>query len=342
MTQKHYWLTAIVTPSTPAITHGEAMSLKAYFDENPSSRDAGEVTEGKNTKSNKDNFRASAEKTGSKALAKSGVQQFDFQLTEAEYNAGSFDLYFWVEPYGRAALRKGSLVTGRLKVGLSQCQKGGLPKRPPNAMDGDEQIVCEFELVQSVVNFIVDEMNTNGKSADVKSMAQNNDRANSGETVNTPRGRRTKYPGAGKEASDLLGCRTHSNEIDTKWNRLKTNAQGLYFCQNGWGGEWDHKPRIRPIWGVYNRLGNKGFVYYYDIWSNMHFGYIGAKSGFSLTAIIDGAGKAQTVDNGSTGGDAQPDVEAIKAGYNLGSKNIISIGDIIGVVDRNPDWDGRT
>jgi hypothetical protein len=336
MAQKHYWLTAIVTPSTPAITHGEAMSLKAYFDENPSSRDAGEVTEGKNTKSNKDNFRASAEKTGSKALAKSGVQQFDFQLTEAEYNAGSFDLYFWVEPYGRAALRKGSLVTGRLKVGLSQCQKGGLPKRPPNAMDGDEQIVCEFELVQSVVNFIVDEMNTNGKSADVKSMAQNNDRANSGETVNTPRGRRSKYPGAGKEASDLLGCRTHSSE-----GGWQDGAQDLIFCGfSKKGGQWDHKPRIRPIWGTNNRLGNRGFVYYYDSWSNIHFGFVARKGGFTQEKALSGAEWAQLIDQLS-GKDDPSDIEAIKEGYALGGLDTVTIQNIIQIFERNSQWDGR-
>jgi Bacterial toxin 44 len=341
MAQKRYWLTAIVKPSSPVITHGETMWLKAYFDENPKSQNAGEVIEEKSTKANKKNFRVPAEKTSAKILAKSGTQQFDFELTEDEYNAVSFNIYFWVEPYARAALRKGSLATGRLKTDASSCSKGGLPKRPPNAMDDDEQIVCEFELVQSVVNFIVDEMNTNGKSTDVKKMSG----LNLDSTEMQPGvlwGTKQKYPQAAGQASDLLGCRTHSNETDTTYKKARTYLQALHFCREGYGGEWDHKPRIRPVWGAYNRLGNKGFVYFYDIWSNMHYGFIGAKGGFSLKTIIEGAGKAQSIDNHTASGDDPVDVEAIKEGYNLGSKTRVSIGDLVGVVDRNLDWDGRT
>jgi Bacterial toxin 44 len=340
MAQKRYWLTAIVTPASPAITHGETMWLKAYFDENPAQADAGEVTEGKKTNVNPDNFRVPAEKSSAKTLAKSGQQQFDFELSEAEYNSGGFKLYFWVEPYGRAALRKGGLALGRLKLGPSGCKKGGLPNRPPNAMDGDEQIVCEFELVQSVMNFIADEMNTNGKSTDVTKMADLNNKSSETEP-GLLWGTKNKYPNAGGEASNLLGCRVHSNASDSTYEQLNTTLQGIRFCKNGWGGEWDHKPRIRPVWGAQNRLGNKGFVYFYDIWSNMHYGYIGAKGGFSLTTLLNGAGKAQVADNATVGGDPPADVEAIKEGYTLGSKKGVSISDIADVVDRNPDWDGR-
>jgi Bacterial toxin 44 len=74
----------------------------------------------------------------------------------------------------------------------------------------------------------------------------------------------------------------------------------------------------------------------------MHYGFIGAKGGFSLKTIIEGAGKAQSIDNHTASGDDPVDVEAIKEGYNLGSKTRVSIGDLVGVVDRNLDWDGRT
>lgn len=33
--------------------------------------------------------------------------------------------------------------------------------------------------------------------------------------------------------------------------------------------------------------------YYYDIWSNIHYGYVGAAAGFSESVLLDGAGLEQ-------------------------------------------------
>ncbi|MDA1016020.1 MAG: polymorphic toxin type 44 domain-containing protein [Planctomycetota bacterium] len=63
--------------------------------------------------------------------------------------------------------------------------------------------------------------------------------------------------------------------------------------------EWDHKPTIRSrfnprhpggiqTWHVY---GNEEF--YYDIWSNIHYGYVGVACGFSESMLLDGAGMEQ-------------------------------------------------
>jgi hypothetical protein len=62
--------------------------------------------------------------------------------------------------------------------------------------------------------------------------------------------------------------------------------------------EWDHKPKIRVrflspstqsrVWHTYAST-----EYYYDIWSNIHYGYVGAAAGFGEDILLDGAGLEQ-------------------------------------------------
>ena len=63
-------------------------------------------------------------------------------------------------------------------------------------------------------------------------------------------------------------------------------------------GEWDHKPKIKArflsranyshFWYTYDQV-----KYYYDIWSNIHYGYVGTAAGFSEGVLLDGAGLEQ-------------------------------------------------
>lgn len=64
------------------------------------------------------------------------------------------------------------------------------------------------------------------------------------------------------------------------------------------GGPWDHKKYIRSTFHprhaleqVWHRLGN--WEYYYDIWSNIHYGYVGLACGFSKSTLLNGAGLEQ-------------------------------------------------
>ncbi|EPC02353.1 hypothetical protein L861_15055 [Litchfieldella anticariensis FP35 = DSM 16096] len=63
--------------------------------------------------------------------------------------------------------------------------------------------------------------------------------------------------------------------------------------------DWDHKRRIA---GRFETLGKtsyrhhhkyKKYEYFYDIWSNIHYGYMGLFCGFSRDALLDGAGLEQ-------------------------------------------------
>jgi hypothetical protein len=61
------------------------------------------------------------------------------------------------------------------------------------------------------------------------------------------------------------------------------------------GGQWDHKPVLTgaPKIGPYCLDSEKGDWYYNDIWSNIHFGYIGKAAGFSRRELLIGAAIAQ-------------------------------------------------
>lgn len=75
---------------------------------------------------------------------------------------------------------------------------------------------------------------------------------------------------------------------------------GLKVRQNG---EWDHKPKIsarfhprvangEQHWHLYGDT-----LYYYDVWSNVHYGYVGRAAGFSDPVLLDGAGLEQIGSN---------------------------------------------
>lgn len=65
------------------------------------------------------------------------------------------------------------------------------------------------------------------------------------------------------------------------------------------GAPWDHKPIISRRFNPRNPNGEQHWhlygntLYYYDVWSNIHYGYIGIAAGFSESDLLDGAGLEQ-------------------------------------------------
>ncbi|MEN5167427.1 polymorphic toxin type 44 domain-containing protein [Achromobacter kerstersii] len=79
----------------------------------------------------------------------------------------------------------------------------------------------------------------------------------------------------------------------------KAAAYAMWTERVGPGRPWDHKPVLRQRLGKKNL--NRGwqkygdFDYYYDIWSNIHYGYVGVAIGFSAAELLNGAGLAQAL-----------------------------------------------
>ena len=76
-----------------------------------------------------------------------------------------------------------------------------------------------------------------------------------------------------------------------------TQAKVAAFAIFGWmvhqDGPWDPKPYIRTHgWPRYShQIGD--YWYYYDIWGNIMFGYLGTAAGFSDSELLEGAGLEQ-------------------------------------------------
>ncbi|MGO4400340.1 PAAR domain-containing protein [Achromobacter sp. PAB15] len=82
----------------------------------------------------------------------------------------------------------------------------------------------------------------------------------------------------------------------------KLAAYALWADIVGPGQPWDHKPFLRANLvskGIFNRgwLKYRDSEYFFDIWSNIHYGYVGVALGFSATELIHGAGLAQALDD---------------------------------------------
>jgi hypothetical protein len=60
---------------------------------------------------------------------------------------------------------------------------------------------------------------------------------------------------------------------------------------------WDHKPKLEAMLGLYQEQqdyyfpieGDAEYEYYYDIWSNVHYGYVGSAAGFDAETLQSGA-----------------------------------------------------
>jgi hypothetical protein len=119
----------------------------------------------------------------------------------------------------------------------------------------------------------------------------------------------------GRDALQMLGLNTiaHADCGDETplWKQLLdgpalhvcayTTRSARSFAYARWAmqvrqnGPWDHKPHIgkkfpaqRPYHHRYH-----GRTYYYDIWSNIHYGYVGRACGFTRGELLDGAGLEQ-------------------------------------------------
>lgn len=71
-------------------------------------------------------------------------------------------------------------------------------------------------------------------------------------------------------------------------------AMALWTERVGQKRDWDHKPKIRAKFGgVWHKQGQ--YDYFYDIWSNIHYGYVGMAGGLSDNILLDGAGGEQII-----------------------------------------------
>jgi hypothetical protein len=226
-------------------------------------------------------------------------------------------IHIWAEPYGHVALR--------LKAGQDPA-KGRLSLKVDSTSESRIGFIVRLMVLDSVVQYIVDEMNRNASSKFVENLRKINMDSKSF---------RSKAEKLESRLDGLHGWEHFRTSGQAEQARMRANELGN-LAKMEWAGRvrsaestmsrvfglllggdaaWDHKPKIRPIWGAKNRLGNSESIYYYDIWSNMHYGYVGAVAGFSLETLLSGADFANFFDSFSR--DPPLDRDYIVAGFEL-------------------------
>ncbi|WP_458736808.1 polymorphic toxin type 44 domain-containing protein [Pseudomonas chlororaphis] len=145
-----------------------------------------------------------------------------------------------------------------------------------------EPAVCTHpDRMEELASYIAGEMNRNIHSPSVRQMKELNSFSPTEET--------RKY----KELPFYLRLGQEPDFYNLALGK-RAKAFAIWTERVGQDRPWDHKPKIRnTIGGIWHKQGK--YEYFYDIWSNIHYGYVGMAGGLSESVLLDGAGAEQIV-----------------------------------------------
>ena len=92
-----------------------------------------------------------------------------------------------------------------------------------------------------------------------------------------------------KRASNASSIRALTGAVDSK-----IQAYQLWQSMVGTGKELDIKGQVRKSFGLSAMLN--GNEYYWDVWGNISYGYLGTEAGFAPVELLAGAGAQQVID----------------------------------------------
>ena len=108
-------------------------------------------------------------------------------------------------------------------------------------------------------------------------------------------------------------------------------AMAIWYQTVKTGSIWDHKPLIRKkfkSFAVTRPLESKQmsesyyhkykeYDFFLDVWSNIHYGYVGLSVGFSEELLLKGSTWEQNMTPGAMGDDTLDDITSMKIGFDL-------------------------
>jgi len=143
----------------------------------------------------------------------------------------------------------------------------------------EEKVCTDPDRMEELASYIAGEMNANINSASVRQMKDLNSFSPTAETK--------KY----KELPFYLRLGQSPDFYSLALGK-RAKALAIWTERVGQNRPWDHKPIIRKtIGGIWHKQGD--YDYFYDIWSNIHYGYVGMAGGLSESVLLDGAGIEQ-------------------------------------------------
>jgi hypothetical protein len=111
------------------------------------------------------------------------------------------------------------------------------------------------------------------------------------------------------------------------------------------GHVWDFKSYIQKTWTSYQTLDfqtigkPEKIQFFLDIWSNIHYGYVGLAAGFSEFELIQGSNVQSWLHNHSP--DPLSDVVSIKIGFSLYHKALSVPALLKEIYDHSHDLSGK-
>ncbi|MEB0224634.1 polymorphic toxin type 44 domain-containing protein [Pseudomonas sp. 10S4] len=184
-----------------------------------------------------------------------------------------------------------------------------------------EPVVCKDpDMMEKVADYIADEMNRNIHHPSVLKMK---------ELLSYDVAKETRkqmdlpwYAQVGATSPQAIGAANGAA------------AMAIWTERVGQKRDWDHKPKIYARFGDYYQKQGK-YDYFYDIWSNIHYGYVGRAGGLSESVLADGAGVEQIASDSirkvfdwkkRRGPHATPGVDGMKAYDDAPDRISIGIG----------------
>ncbi|KPF44326.1 hypothetical protein IP76_11335 [Rhizobium sp. AAP43] len=212
------------------------------------------------------------------------LQKIECELGEQEYNeimAHTRALFLWSMPAAETSIRGPGKdrYSGLYQIPLTFLQPG------PPTLGYDGSLTTkgnQIRVRESAVVWTATKMSENCKNPMVK-------RIRAEPWGNTGRGNpepRTK--------EGTMGAMGHPNQGATG-AALGVATSILGYDVGSENGDWDLKPGLESVWGANHRYGNENWVLYYDVLSNVHYGYVGAAAGMPLHKLVEIAGIDPTI-----------------------------------------------
>lgn len=250
----------------------------------------------------------SADETGRVKWTACAQQAIEIGVQCSDFESRDIVVFIWTLPWGVATFRKGSsgLATGRAKLDAKEASYVG---KATLGTLYERECHFEIEIIDSPLMYTIRMLRGNVSIPAVQEMNQLNAEARADRDFieildqvgeGKPLLERLQYSMLSSAATiDIASIYVKARSImvtlgapveDSLWVAGVAKFSSVTHDYGSEAGRFDLKPRLSSLWGEIHRISNDAKPYYYDFWSNFHYGVVGAAAGFTHDELNDIAG----------------------------------------------------